>query len=322
MSAVSALPKEKVIAILSSPMAADPFKNFIANLEDFKQIAKSLESGDTPRFCDCLRHEDICPHLPSTGAEFESPSDVLSQDEATVDGNDEQMVSDSKSEPGSTHGSDSKVSFTPKQCSGCRTVVYCSLECQRQDWETFHKFECPSSRAHRFQLQLSGFQMGHQTRMFYLRNLASIVTSLTTIKRPHEHQHCCEPEVNPAYLPDARDMPLKWSTIEADDILTWADETLIPENAPSPIPIFDDARSRAMVDDSNRYEDTHVACSIALLGNYLVATMGRFVFSEKRSDSGGSDDDTEKQCQPHGPYDVYLLGGIVKVVELDRSRTG
>jgi hypothetical protein len=158
--------------------------------------------------------------------------------------------------------------------------------------------------------------------MFYLRNLASIVTSLTAIKRPHEHQHCCEPEVNPAYLLDARDMPLKWSTIEADDILTWTDETLIPKNAPSPIPIFDDAGSRAMVDDSNRYEDTHVACSIALLGNYLVATMGRFVFSEKRSDSGGSDDDTEKQCQPHGPCDVYLLGGIVKVVELDRSRTG
>jgi hypothetical protein len=50
MSAVSALPKEKVIAILSSAMTADPFKNFIANLEDFKQTEKSLESGIHPGF--------------------------------------------------------------------------------------------------------------------------------------------------------------------------------------------------------------------------------------------------------------------------------
>ena len=31
---------------------------------------------------------------------------------------------------------------TTKRCSICHGVYYCSLECQRRDWEKFHNKEC------------------------------------------------------------------------------------------------------------------------------------------------------------------------------------
>ncbi|KAF5341167.1 hypothetical protein D9611_006003 [Ephemerocybe angulata] len=35
----------------------------------------------------------------------------------------------------------------PRQCSGCSSVVYCSEECQRDDWIGLHCRECPSAAA-------------------------------------------------------------------------------------------------------------------------------------------------------------------------------
>ncbi|KAF6746049.1 hypothetical protein DFP72DRAFT_1076637 [Ephemerocybe angulata] len=36
-----------------------------------------------------------------------------------------------------------------RSCSGCRTVFYCSRECQREDWESLHRSECRSAATER-----------------------------------------------------------------------------------------------------------------------------------------------------------------------------
>jgi hypothetical protein len=33
-----------------------------------------------------------------------------------------------------------------RQCSGCSSVIYCSERCQRMDWVSWHKSECPLAR--------------------------------------------------------------------------------------------------------------------------------------------------------------------------------
>ncbi|KAJ3530968.1 hypothetical protein NMY22_g8345 [Coprinellus aureogranulatus] len=33
-----------------------------------------------------------------------------------------------------------------RECGGCSSVIYCSSECQRQDWEERHRDECPHAR--------------------------------------------------------------------------------------------------------------------------------------------------------------------------------
>ncbi|KAF5341113.1 hypothetical protein D9611_005876 [Ephemerocybe angulata] len=35
---------------------------------------------------------------------------------------------------------------TPKECSTCRTTVYCSIDCQREDWDALHRYECTRRR--------------------------------------------------------------------------------------------------------------------------------------------------------------------------------
>lgn len=151
--------------------------------------------------------------------------------------------------------------------------------------------------------------MTHHARLSYLRNLASVVTSVSRMKRPHEHRNCCKAEKNRAFFLDERDMPLRWSTMEASEILDHWDAT--PEGASGPVAILrDDPRFQAMVDESNQYEDVHVACSIAMLGEYIVATMGLFIFYKGDSKSGKDESGEDEE------YEVQLLGGAVKVVEL------
>lgn len=40
------------------------------------------------------------------------------------------------------HGEKTLNSYTPKECARCRSVIYCSRECQKEDWEEYHRYEC------------------------------------------------------------------------------------------------------------------------------------------------------------------------------------
>ncbi|KAH6906868.1 hypothetical protein BKA70DRAFT_1563301 [Coprinopsis sp. MPI-PUGE-AT-0042] len=44
------------------------------------------------------------------------------------------------------HDYSPKTNTVTRSCSGCRLVVYCSQECQREDWKNRHRKECDSMR--------------------------------------------------------------------------------------------------------------------------------------------------------------------------------
>ncbi|KAF6749872.1 hypothetical protein DFP72DRAFT_1173198 [Ephemerocybe angulata] len=78
------------------------------------------------------------------------------------------------------HPYGSVVNSTPKQmreCATCKTTTYCSTECQREDWTSFHRHGCIPSRIERIDQQLQGSWISHRTRMFNLMYLAAVLNS-------------------------------------------------------------------------------------------------------------------------------------------------
>ncbi|TEB17276.1 hypothetical protein FA13DRAFT_771633 [Coprinellus micaceus] len=62
-----------------------------------------------------------------------------------------------------------------KECTRCRTKVYCSRECQREDWVRFHRNECPENRRYRIERQIATAWPSHRDRAFYLSLLLHFV---------------------------------------------------------------------------------------------------------------------------------------------------
>ncbi|EAU93520.2 hypothetical protein CC1G_02750 [Coprinopsis cinerea okayama7 len=60
-----------------------------------------------------------------------------------------------------------------KTCADCQTVVYCSPECQRQDWKSRHRTECKIMRHSRAVLRTRNLSYTAQTRAFQLQTLLS-----------------------------------------------------------------------------------------------------------------------------------------------------
>ncbi|KAJ3520958.1 hypothetical protein NMY22_g12518 [Coprinellus aureogranulatus] len=52
----------------------------------------------------------------------------------------------------------------PKQCTGCSSVVYCSDECQKKDWEELHRHECRHAQVLHAARRSSHTWYTHQTR--------------------------------------------------------------------------------------------------------------------------------------------------------------
>ncbi|TEB20708.1 hypothetical protein FA13DRAFT_202640 [Coprinellus micaceus] len=58
-----------------------------------------------------------------------------------------------------------------KQCSGCRVFVYCSPQCQRDDWQGCHRHECALTHQYRIERDLSASWLPHMHRAFFLNAL-------------------------------------------------------------------------------------------------------------------------------------------------------
>ncbi|KAH6901588.1 hypothetical protein BKA70DRAFT_684103 [Coprinopsis sp. MPI-PUGE-AT-0042] len=58
---------------------------------------------------------------------------------------------------------------SPKTCSGCRMVVYCSPACQKHDWETRHHRECRELRQVYLKRSLEGLHYTYKIREFQTR---------------------------------------------------------------------------------------------------------------------------------------------------------
>ncbi|KAF6753974.1 hypothetical protein DFP72DRAFT_1126794 [Ephemerocybe angulata] len=60
-----------------------------------------------------------------------------------------------------------------KKCSGCSTVFYCSRECQKNDWNTFHRSECAPLRVDYFCRKATVEGYRHSTRAYHLAYVES-----------------------------------------------------------------------------------------------------------------------------------------------------
>ncbi|KAF5336491.1 hypothetical protein D9611_006747 [Ephemerocybe angulata] len=54
-----------------------------------------------------------------------------------------------------------------RQCSGCRTVVYCSTSCQQEDWMLYHKDECLKHRVYRIAREIESAWVPHRDRSYF-----------------------------------------------------------------------------------------------------------------------------------------------------------
>ncbi|KAF5332494.1 hypothetical protein D9611_005477 [Ephemerocybe angulata] len=61
-----------------------------------------------------------------------------------------------------------------KKCSGCSTMIYCSVECQEDDWENMHKSECRSLRVEYFCRKARRHRYSPATRSYHVAYLECI----------------------------------------------------------------------------------------------------------------------------------------------------
>ncbi|KAF5332140.1 hypothetical protein D9611_008027 [Ephemerocybe angulata] len=66
-----------------------------------------------------------------------------------------------------------------RQCASCSSVVYCSTECQEDDWKMFHSRECRQAGNNHTARRPLHTWYSHSDRQFHLTFAAYIVTSLS-----------------------------------------------------------------------------------------------------------------------------------------------
>ncbi|KAG2003736.1 hypothetical protein CC2G_004318 [Coprinopsis cinerea AmutBmut pab1-1] len=66
-------------------------------------------------------------------------------------------------------GVDPSTQRNHRACSQCRSVFYCSRECQKEDWKRRHKSECPSIRSCSIGHQHSEIMYSYRHRVFSLQ---------------------------------------------------------------------------------------------------------------------------------------------------------
>ncbi|KAG2016632.1 hypothetical protein CC2G_009783 [Coprinopsis cinerea AmutBmut pab1-1] len=75
------------------------------------------------------------------------------------------------------------------QCSGCHSVVYCSLQCQREDWNERHRTECLAMLRSYEASKRDNTHISHQTRAFhiYIAKASHSGFNLWEARREQEH---------------------------------------------------------------------------------------------------------------------------------------
>ncbi|TEB28690.1 hypothetical protein FA13DRAFT_1735514 [Coprinellus micaceus] len=68
--------------------------------------------------------------------------------------------------------------FVEKMCAGCHLLVYCSRECQREDWEARHRDECSDMREnYLWQKYTLGARYSHNSRTFHSTIFGNVFTT-------------------------------------------------------------------------------------------------------------------------------------------------
>ncbi|KAF6748484.1 hypothetical protein DFP72DRAFT_1174139 [Ephemerocybe angulata] len=84
----------------------------------------------------------------------------------------------------SSSESERKTSKKYMTCSNCRSVVYCSSQCQLEDWEARHRQECRNMRIDYIQRSGEDMSYSHSTRAFYLSIIRHLYNAVMLFKGP------------------------------------------------------------------------------------------------------------------------------------------
>ncbi|KAJ3525675.1 hypothetical protein NMY22_g10473 [Coprinellus aureogranulatus] len=170
-----------------------------------------------------------------------------------------------------------------RQCSRCKTAVYCSLKCQEMDWESVHKEECPVLRLRRIDGQRSDMWFTRPDRMRYIYILQNFFDTavleriLPSVPHPSKGVQVMSPSKPiEIYTMITHAMPLERTAYTIEGLFAIGREDWF---------LFRDQRFRAMVDAVQRLEGNEfvgVTASVSLLGGYLVCAMA--VFSLRRGE--------------------------------------
>ncbi|KAJ3547853.1 hypothetical protein NMY22_g1494 [Coprinellus aureogranulatus] len=174
---------------VTTPLAKHDDERWLRNLE-------GLEA--------CMAYPDILKRSPRMTASEFSPSELgenpiviemwsrfwISLDWAQraqecTKGEAFQSTSDDYQLCASSEGQSSGIA---KQCSGCTSVVYCSEECQVNDWNEFHRLECRRARTLQSRRRASRCQYTHASRAFQ-KTLLEVVCAARSTTVSHASRH-------------------------------------------------------------------------------------------------------------------------------------
>ncbi|KAF5340976.1 hypothetical protein D9611_005884 [Ephemerocybe angulata] len=187
-----------------------------------------------------------------------------------------------------------------KKCSWCHTVVYCGPDCQRQDWDAFHKSECKGNRYYRINLQNQGGWISHSAQNIYLGILENLFPRILSAIAPPNHRTSGDFVGRRIYAVDFLKIPANIYARTGQELL---------QLRPGGVLAFNDARSREVIQESEEDESIHLLVCVWQLGQYYVVALGRFNFHEfEKPPLPGS-------SRPNVTMAYKMINGYVKVVE-------
>ncbi|KAF6753406.1 hypothetical protein DFP72DRAFT_901614 [Ephemerocybe angulata] len=177
--------------------------------------------------------------------------------------NDHIPLCDSLKHPSITKADGLVVGGASKECSGCHTTVYCSTECQREDWSSLHREECIRSRVDHIDRQLKGSSISHRTRLYNILHLEAVMHQVAS----QWSEKSDEWARKPVCIVDADIYPvtLGFDTVEVAGTSTRFGAKL-----------FDCARSRAMLRQVAEGDSAVLAVCVSAFGRCGVFTFARF----------------------------------------------
>ncbi|KAJ3524574.1 hypothetical protein NMY22_g10936 [Coprinellus aureogranulatus] len=68
-----------------------------------------------------------------------------------------------------------QVSASSRECAGCSLMVYCSEECQKEDWKGLHYAECEYARLEDSRQRVAQMRYSHRSRAFHAQLIAHLL---------------------------------------------------------------------------------------------------------------------------------------------------
>ncbi|RXW18772.1 hypothetical protein EST38_g7078 [Candolleomyces aberdarensis] len=125
----------------------------------YNTVVKKLPKSPFPQHLESVTQRD--PLSVGLWREFWAKKDVSSMLSSTID---EVVPSLCDNQP--CQRPYSRIQF--KRCSRCNSVIYCSKQCQREDWKRLHRAECLQARGDYFMRKPFGAWYSHSNRRLHL----------------------------------------------------------------------------------------------------------------------------------------------------------